>query len=225
MVNQSGFLPVCFWYCSAYPWSSTWTSIPPGGSEFGFRPVSAFLRSPDKDSRIPSRFEMPPLGHQLEVGHGVLGAGDSHRSPGAVGDPILPRPGIRVAIDIRKVVGAERPPTWPVAVDKSSGSCTGSSAAPRGPASMMLRPSPSTATVQGVRIICSSSRSRMHGRWSREVIPWPVIHRRGWSIESGPWEHGNAVAENRTIRFGTNIDQALDNGHHDRSYCFSPQTR
>src|SRR4051794_16925931 len=54
VVNQSGSLPPWpFRHCSAYPWSRTCTSMPPGGSEFFFKPVRTFSGAHRKMPLLP----------------------------------------------------------------------------------------------------------------------------------------------------------------------------
>ncbi len=53
---------------------------------------------------------MPPLRHQLEVRHRLLGPDHTDRLARAVNKIAFPGPGAGIAVDIGKVILAQRPP-------------------------------------------------------------------------------------------------------------------
>src|SRR5687768_18338715 len=57
VVNQSaGFPPLRFAYCSRYPWSSIWTSMPHRGSWPGGRPSRACIGTHANTPEFPAAF-------------------------------------------------------------------------------------------------------------------------------------------------------------------------
>ena len=95
--------------------------MPPRGSVPGLMSFSASSRAHDEDARVAAGLEVPPLGDELEVGERLRGADHADRLPGAVRLPVLPGPGVGVAVDVGEVLLAERLPARPRPVDEGPG--------------------------------------------------------------------------------------------------------
>src|SRR5262249_28423937 len=81
------------------------------GERAGLEPLQRLLGGPDKDSRVPTRAEMPPLDHQLEIAERLAGARHAHRLPGAVDHAAIKAPGVGSTVDVDEIGLAERLPS------------------------------------------------------------------------------------------------------------------
>ena len=91
---------------------------PPSAAAAGLQALRAALGAHDEDARIPAALEVAPLGHELEVGVGVLRADHTDRLPGAVSRLPFQVQVSGIEVDVREVVLAELPPPRPSPVDE-----------------------------------------------------------------------------------------------------------